>query len=281
MVQAAVADPTARKGAIAQGPWPQDIDSYMADGALAAGNLVTLGTDPETQVSELAALPAADDDAIATAAVIASAAAAQTINAGTFDGVIGRDRIGPARAITMTFDASGDWMPAAGELLIDIYGIDANGAEIKDQLAKAAAGAETLTTALAFAAVRRIDIGAGSGAAGTATVGVSNAIVEYGRLFAPGLACYEAMKEPNTDAREFADEDEVSVLTRGRIYSQTEHAVTVGDDVYVRVAAAGTDLRGQLTGQDGADTPATYARVVNMRWASSGIADSVQTVEVF
>ena len=71
------------------------------------------------------------------------------------------------------------------------------------------------------------------------------------------------------------------MLVKGRIFSVPEHAVTVGDDVYVRVAASGSDLRGQLTGQDGADTPATYARVTHMRWASSGAADTVQIVEVF
>ena len=282
MVQTAVADPAMRKGQVIQGPWPQEIHSRIAEGALAAGNLVQYGTDKERQVQELAALPAADVDAIATAAVIGSAVTAQSIQSGTFDGATGRDRIIPARTVSVNFDANADWDTPSGECRVDIYGYDALGAYIKDTVSRPNQGAVAFadSTMKAFATVIQIDIEACNGATGTATVGLSNDRIELSPKDYPGLACYESMAEPNTTAREFADEDPVAVLFRGRICSVPEHAVSIGDDVFVRVLAAGNDLRGQLTGQDGADTPATYARLAGAKWVSVAAADGVAKVEL-
>lgn len=265
-----------------EGYWTNELRSAACEGELAAGNVVSYGTDPETQVSELAALPSADADAIMTASVLKSVTTAHTYAASVFDGAIGRDRISPARTISITFDANAGWDTGGDDLLIDIYGVDARGAEIKDTIAKATgSGAGTWKTAKAFAAVTRVDVGASGAATGTATMGVANDLVELGRGDVAGIAAYAPVKEPNSSTREFADEDEVSVLARGHIASVPEHDVSLGDDVYVRIAAAGTDLRGQLTGQDGADDPAHYARLVFARWASSGTHDTVQKVELF
>lgn len=282
MVQTAVADPSMRKGQVIQGPWPQDIISRVCEGAITAGNLVQYGTDPERQVQPMAALPAADVDAIATAAVIGSAITAQNIGATTFDGAVGRDRITPARTVSVNFDASADWDTPSGECRVDIYGFDAAGTRIKDSVSRPNSGAVVYaaSTRLAFAAVTETDIEACNGAGGTATIGLSNDTVELSPNDFPGLAVYELMMEPNTAAAEFADEAEIAVLTHGRICSIPEHAVSIGDDVYVRVLEAGADLRGQLTGMDGADTPATYAKLAGARWVSAAAADAPAKVEL-
>jgi hypothetical protein len=281
MVQTAVADPTMRKGQIIQGPWPEVI-SRVCEGAITAGNLVQHGTDPERQVQPMAALPAADVDAIATAAVIGSATTAQNISATTFDGAVGRDRITPARTVSVNFDASADWDTPSGECRVDLYGFDAAGTRIKDCVSRPNCGAVVYaaSTRLAFSDVTELDIEACNGAGGTATIGLSNDTVELSPNDFPGIAVYELMMEPTIPAAEFADEDEIAVLTHGRICSIPEHAVSVGDDVYVRILEDGADLRGQLTGMDGADTPATYAKLAGARWVSAAEADAPAKVEL-
>jgi hypothetical protein len=280
MVQTAVSDPTLRKGQIVEG-WPQGVISRAAGGDLAAGSLVKWGTSPEQQVIELPALPAADPDAIMTAAALASSAAAQSIDASSFDGATGSDRIAPAATITVTFDGSADWDTPSGECRVDIYGVDASGASVRDTVAKPnGSGAGAYETEVAFASVTHVDVEACNGAGGTATMGTGTSRYELSQKDYPGVALYESIKEPNTDAREFAQYEDVAVLKSGIVAVQVEHAVSSGDDAYVRVVAAGTDLRGQWTGQDGAETPATYARFPAARFVSSADADGIAHLEI-
>ncbi len=282
VVQAAVADPTSVEGALIRGPWAEEIISRACEGALAAGRLVEYGTDPAQQVQEMAALPAVDADAIClTASNFNSAAAAQTLNAGQLDGAIGRDRIAPCRTITCFFDADAGWDTPTGQCRIDIYGHDAAGAEIWDTVVKVnGSGSVTLTTAKAFASVYRIDIEECNAGTGTGTVGVSNLRVELSPADYPGLSIYRAAREPGTALRNFTDNAALDILMRGRLMCVPEHAVAQGDQVYVRVLAAGNDLRGQLTGQDGADTPATYAKLAGAKWVSAAAADGFARVEL-
>lgn len=281
MVQTAIADTIHRPGQVIRGPWTETILSRVAGGNLMSGRLVKWGTDPELQAIELPALPAADVDAIATAAVIASAITAQSIGANLFDGVIGRDRITPCRTISVNFDASADWDTPAGECRVDIYGHDASGAAIHDQVARPNVGAlaHAASTRLAFADVYRIDIEACNGAGGTATVGVSNDLVELS-LADYGVALFEAIKEPVSALYDFEQYDAVNVCSKGVVDVQVEHAVSVGDAVFVRVLAAGLDYRGQFTGQDGADTPATYARLAGARFMSAAAIDGYAHLEL-
>ena len=282
MVQIAVADPTARKGQLVQGPWPLDLRSSMCEGALAAGNLVDYGTDPLQQVREIPALPAVDVDAIATAAVIASAVTAQTITSGTFDGVVGADRISPCRTVSVNWSASADWDTPSGECRVDIYGYGNDGNKVKDSVARPNSGALAVarSTRIAFSSIVSVDIEACNGVGGTATIGLSNDRVALSLRDYPGVAVYEMIKEPNTAAREYADNEQVEVLHRGVIATIPEHAVSVGDDVYVRVLEAGADLRGQFTGQDGAATPGTYAHLAGARWTSAAAADGMAHLEL-
>src|SRR5210317_1870829 len=107
MVQTAIADPVLREGMVHQGFWINRRISRLVEGAngMSFGRLCEWGTDPTQQVQEPAATPIADVDAIGTAAIFASAAAAQSIFATTFNGAVGRDRIAPCRCLTITFDA--------------------------------------------------------------------------------------------------------------------------------------------------------------------------------
>jgi hypothetical protein len=59
-----------------------------------------------------------------------------------------------------------------------------------------------------------------------------------------------------------------------------EHAVSPGDDVYVRVLTAGADIVGQLTGMDGATTPGIYAKLLGAKWRTAAAADGLAVVEL-
>jgi hypothetical protein len=245
---------------------------------------VAFGTDRATQIAEMPVLPAVDADAIMTAGIfVSNALTATTLAAGVFDGVIGRDRIGtPCRPITITFDADAGWDAPSGACRVDIYGHDAFGAEVDDTIQKEnGSGAGTYTTAQCFASVHRVDVEATNANTGTGTVGVSNARVELSPSDYPGLAMYNPAKEPNTATRNFADGQPVTVMTKGKMFAWPEHAVTDGDEVYVRVlAGAGDLLRGRLTGMDGKDTPGTYGKLAGAKWRRAAGAGVISIVEL-
>lgn len=280
-VQTAVAEPTSVEGALIRGSWKPDIDSAKAEGAIASGRLLAYGTDPERQVAEMAALPAADVDAIMTATNLVAAVADDTFLYADFDGAIGGDRISPCRIPTITFDASTDWDIAAG-ITVTWVGVTADGSIVSQSVNKATGtGAVTLSGNIPLASVISIFVSAGSAATGgAATAGVSNDRVELALDDYPGLSVYSAPREESTAARNIADGDDVDILIRGRLMCVPEHAVSVGDHVYVRVLEAGADLRGQLAGMDGAGTPATYARLAGARWKTAAAADGYAIVEI-
>lgn len=274
---------TRREGALAESPW--DAESYAAEGNIKFGLLLGFGTDPRKQVVPMAALPAADPNALMTVAQLASnVAGASYTTAAQFDGVIGLDRISPCRTVTITFAAANinDWNTPLGECLVEIYGYDEYGAEIKDSISRpnGVAGPVTYTTAKAFSSVYQIDIPACNGAAGTADAGVSNDRVALGRFDYPGIAIYDPATESFAATTEVEDEDQVSVLVQGKFWAVPEHAVSNGDHVYVRVVLAGADVRGQFAGMDGAGLPATYAKLAGATWRSDSAADGIAIVEL-
>jgi len=271
MVQLAVADPVLRAGMIVRGPWfPERIISRLAQNALCEGNLVmyaAAAADRDRLVREIPALPAADPDAIATAAIIGSAVVAQTIEAAAFDGVIGRNRIAPCRPATITFDPSADWDTPSGECRVYFHGTGPLGELRTDSIAKPnGSGAGVYETTVCFSTITQVQIEACNGAAGTATVGISSNRSELSLRDYPGVALYRAMDVPDTVARQFAAGDDVEVLTSGVVGVTVEQPVAVGDEVWVRVLQVGANLRGQFTGQSGADAPATYARLAGAHY---------------
>jgi hypothetical protein len=280
MPQTTYVDPVLRQGQLYDDSAHQ-IDSWIAEGDIRCGLLVARGTEPERQAAPLPVLPVADVDAIKT--TFNSAAAAQTFaGAADLDGAIGIDSITPARSVTVSFDASADWnSPSLPGIRITVYGHDADGnTNFNIIFHQNGIGAETVATAQAFSKVTRIDFEESVGAGGTATIGVSNDVVELGRLDYPGIALYDPLREPNTAVAEIDDEEQFNVLRNGRIVCVPEHAVSPGDDVYVRILLAGADVRGQLTGQDGAGTPGTYAHLTSAHWITTTAADGLGAIEL-
>ncbi len=287
MVQTAISDPSLREGQIIDGWWTSHRVSKRVEGSdgMSFGRMVEHGTDPAKQVQEPAATPAADDDAIMTAAVLTSDNSAQSIWAAAFDGAIGRDRIAPCRCLTISFDGSADWDTPSGECRVDAYYYDADGGKVVDTIAKPnGSGAGVYTFGIPASMVEHVDVEACNGGGGTATMGVATigatspvalALEDY-----PGVSIYRPITEPASDARELAEYDEVGVLTSGVIGVKVEHEVSAGDPAYVRMVAAGTDLRGQFTGSDGADEPNVYAKLARARFESAASAGEIARLRI-
>jgi hypothetical protein len=262
------------------------IISRVAEAILRAGCGAVRGTTWPPQVNHPTALAAADPDALVTAAVAISNVAGLDIAAiAQFDGVgLGgaMTRIVPARTITITYDAAVDWNTVDGQRVDEIFGLDANGDPIHEQLVRAnGAGAVTLTTQQCFSGVPRIQMQASLGGAGTATIGIGTK-VEYGKLDFEGVVCYDRTIPPPATANYDIDATLPCSLLQGpgEIGAIPEDAVTVGEPVYMRVVAGGgAAIRGRFTGQLQADD-ANWARVLGLMWSSAAAGGSPARIRV-
>ena len=254
--------------------------SKIAEGAIKNGCLVIQGTS-EQQVAHPAANPTADADAIA---VDVPAATSVTIldTAAELDGTVGLSKFSPSRKVTLTFDASPDWDVAAG-LPIMVFGFSPSGKQINEKLTKyTGGGAETLTTIQYFSQVLVVELGAASAATGgLLDIGLS-ASQAYGSLDGIGISVYDRGTEPaSTTGYDYEDEWTLPVCVNGIVACTVDAtaavAVSIGDPVYVRVVASGSEIRGQFTGRI---TSANFSKVEGMKWVSDTAAGSLGKIQV-
>lgn len=259
--------------------------SGLAENVIRAGCGLIRGTAGQ-QVDHPGVLAVADVDALATAAVAISNVAGLTLNTiAQFDGVgVGgaMTRISPARQITITYDAGVGWDTVTGERVDEVFGHDADGNPISEQIVKPnGSGAGTYTTRQFFSFCNVIDMQASLGAGDTATIGVGLQ-VEYGKLDLLGISVYDRMAIPSATTNYDFDADRTVPYLAGNgvIGALPEDAVTDGEPVYMRiVAGAGALIRGRFTGQLQADD-ANFARVLGMRWVSAAAGGSPALIEV-
>jgi len=261
---------------------PGGVEGFVAQTAVRAGFAVCYGTDIATTRKQVIPVPAAagtypaDVDAIATA--IASGAAAQRINtvagAGTLDGVIGIERIYPPRPLTFNWDATANWDGILGYLPCWVYGEDANGDPIEEEVIRNNVGAvaQAVETRQAFSRVHTIDIGASLGAGGLLTVGVTPNRIEYGRLDLPGIALYNVAREPSaTVAVTFDANETLAVCHKGLIWAVAVDVVVPGDICTIRIAAGGGGL-GSLSGTEAFTSGGNFAKLLGARWVTAAAA---------
>jgi len=276
-----------REGSIVSAPQGSVI-SLVSEELIRAGCGLVRGTvvTDEQYTVHPAALAVADVDALVTAAVAISNVAGLTINTiAEFDGAGlggGKTRIIPARTVSITYDAAADWNTADGQRVDEIFGRDANGEPISEQLVRAnGAGGVTVATVQKFAFVDEIHMQASLAGAGTATIGIGTA-VEYGKLDFEGIVCYDRTIPPPATANYDIDATLPCSLLQGpgEIGAIPEDAVTVGQPVYMRVVAGGGALiRGRFTGQLQADD-ANFARVLGLMWSSAAAGGSPARIRV-
>lgn len=266
----------------------QDIIERHAQMAIRAGLLVQRGT-AANQAAPLAALPAADPDAILVgpfAPVVAGQTLIDVAGApgGVLDGATGPVRAMPARAMTCTFSAHANWgLAAFGGTWCYWLGM-ISGRIVREDFFLPAGGGVTITSEQAFDTAIALYIGACDGAGGgTATWGYSNGRVvltnsEY------GIAGYDLATEPSATATVTYDANEkLPVVVDGIVAVVNEltnnAAALVGDPVMVRVVLAGLDVRGQFA-------PATsplngnFALLEGAQWLDATAAGAIGRVRI-
>jgi hypothetical protein len=253
------------------------IRSKIAEGTVRAGLLVSRGTS-DNQVIPLAAIPAADDDAIAT--LLASAAAAVVYSDTDLDGATGTGPIFPARGVTLKLNSHADWDATVAY----VRGLDANGNRVTEEFSIPDAGNATVdgNFGIAFSRVLSVHLPAQSGTNGTCDVGlVSDQSMELSAHDC-GVAVYDRMREPSATATvTFDDEETLSVLYSGEIAVITETAVVPGDAVGIRMVESGTDVRGQFA-KFPAEDPASlvFAPLLGATFESTTAIDGVAIVRL-
>lgn len=221
-----IADPSAR-----------EFESCVVDtNAVTAGLVVLKGTAdgqcrPILSTDELAA----DTDIIAT--LLPSATTKQIITGATLDGTIGDDVFWPPRNVTLTLNSHSDW----NDTDAIVSGLGAFGEPVSEVFKIPEGGAVTITGKVAFSRVLQVEIPPATSTNGTMDVGLGVAMGPVDRQVL-GVALYDSAREPGT----YADEEQVNVMRKGRIFVNAEDAVSKGDPVYVRFVAGVGETRGRV-----------------------------------
>lgn len=238
----------------------REVNSVIAEAAIAAGLVVIRGGTTRAEGRPPTTPDAADADAFATAAVIISAATAQTVAAASFDGVVATGELFPPRNVTLTLSNHADW--DATEAVVT--GTDEDGRVVQETLLIPNGGNATVTGLRHFRTVSSIYIPAQSGTGGTATLGFGSSLgpIDHG---VHGVAIYDASREPEAYPVDYV----VPCLKKGRIVVNCETSYTDGNPVFVRFIASGDEVAGQVRATADANDCALMKRA---RFVGSGTA---------
>lgn len=194
----------------------------------------------------------ADVDAICTASVLVSAAAAQTIGEAALDGVLAHQYTYPAKRVTVVFSNHGDWDATS----MVIWGEDETGAPISDTIVIPNGGNGTVTSIRKYSKVTSFYVPVQTGAGGTGTIGYESDTLNepmWGVLFEPdGVAVYDPSAEQAGTAVGYAANAMAGALIEGEIDMTSEVTTVEGAQVYVRMIAGGNEVRGQVRMDDDA-----------------------------
>lgn len=288
-------------GAYAHAYEPRRVTARFARGLLRAGlmgfkmpssGLASGSTDNSGDPGEVWQTPsypvAADVDAVGT---ITSATGTKTISSGVTAGALADLQVSPARALTVTFDASTDWDPSNATITF----VNVDGDVVSETLAIA-----TSTTATTVALARQfisLTIPAQTGATGTATIGVAALSVTLTAADFVGIVVRQPIKTMVNPSNlyvgpvqsgvpaaavgtiaHYVDGETAPLLLEGAIVVVTEEAVSDLQPVFVRVAAGagGSTIGAFRNDADGGSCVAvTAAKFIGNHASGAAIAQFV------
>ncbi len=209
----------------------------------------------------------ADPDAFATASVIGSTAANQTIAAASFDGVVASSIMRQARNVTLTLSSSTDWDATTAI----VYGLDEDGAPTSENLTIPNNGNATVSGLKLFSAVTSLYIPAQTGTGGTATLGFGGVLGPLDGSVA-GIVPFDVSRTSLT----YATTEAAPLVRKGRVWVSSETAAYQGREVYVRMVAGG----GESLGANRATPDANDCAILRgARFASTTTAAGLVLVE--
>lgn len=194
-----------------------------------------------------AGLPAAmvaDVDAIKTN--IVSSGGIQNLTTADFNGVIGAGELPLPARLTLVV-AGVDWNATSAT----VTGLDENGIPISETLSIPNDGG-TVNSVRYYSRVLTLSIPAQGGAGGTGTLGyLADFTLDGGQFL--GLSVRTAKTRYDhaaTNAENYTDEEEMSVLEEGDMFVTVENAGRAGDVLHVRLIAAGDEKIGAFRAHD-------------------------------
>lgn len=249
--------PTGRAGQLAVSPPAGGIEACHANGTPRMGNAVLLSGPTAGNLENADASPLATLIVSATAilAATATAATAETITSASTP-ALSTALLNPARRITAVLNSHADWNATK----MRVYGEDVMGNQIRDEIAIPDAGNTTVTSALFFSRVTKVELDAQASTGGSYTMGYT---ADEG-VYSPGsvgVLIRNTVSEPLDANDAVADNDRIDVLKSGKIFVLVEAAVTAKDaPAYLRTAVSGGNVMGQWS-----STPA--AGMTRQPWA--------------
>ena len=226
------------------------VESFAVDesNGFDEGFFVAYGTDPETQVSALPALPSEDLDSIRLAAT-AIAQATVSLSGADFDGSGDSENISPARYVRLTTNNDTDWNVGT----LGVRYINATGEEVVDEFAMTDDGNESFDTLQAVRTLIEVTFAAGAGTGRTMTIGQLAEFDNISGADIAGFALYDAAHLPGASVT-YQDEDSCPVMRKGFVWATAEDTHTKGASVYVRFTISGAEVKGAVrTDSDSGD----------------------------
>lgn len=215
--------------------------SAAATEAIRFGLLVVNLVGDDDDECSLPGAPGAADPIAILATGGASTAGTQTYSGAQLNGTVGDRVLSPARTIEMVFSSHANW-DATNAV---ITGLDTDGDIVTDTIAIPDTGGATVASTQVFSKVTSIDIPAQSGTAGTFTVGYGTTLGALSDVL--GIARADtSLSRSVTPGTGYAITQTVSIKRKGRIWVLAENQVNKGDDVFVRLTAAGAEVRGHM-----------------------------------
>jgi hypothetical protein len=209
---------------------------------------------------------AADVDALRTTTQLGSTTNVTFTN---FAGANANKVFNPPRKVSLTTASDGDWDATTAT----VFGTAPGGAYLKGSISIANGGGTTTETTELFETVTSVHFPPQSGAC-SGTIGLSaataNSPIDVEGISVASEEQAMAFSGLVADSRaNFADDSDMAVMSRGRIYVESENAAAVNDAVYVRgVAGVGESLGRVRSTPDSTDC--LLLKGYRFRTASSG-----------
>lgn len=223
------------------------------------GYFVAPGTDAETEVSKLGALPSADSDGFSAATALGTS---DTTVA--FDGALAGLQLSPPQFVRVTTNSHADW--DVGTLTVKY--INDAGNHVTEEFAMADAGNESFDTTQAVRDLLGVTFTAGSGTNRTITIGT---LAEYGSISGSdvaGFVLYDAAHVAGASTT-YEDAQPCSVARKGFVWATAEDAHVKGQQVFVRYTISGAEVKGAVrTDSDSGDA----LPLIGAKFASTGSA---------
>lgn len=255
-----------QEGQLADTHQVQDIISRQVNNAaLHPGRAMLRGSSDDDESGRLIMAPVSSPDVDAWMTTTSSPSSETTYSGSSdLDGTLGDAEHAYGWYVDLIVDSHADWDDTNATLK---YKRASDGQIIEETLDIPDGGNTTLTSTYRACKVVSLTIPAQSGTSGSFTLGISGT-ARLNRSWIQGLPVLRTMRE----SPEYAVDEEAPVLRRGRMYVESEVAVSEGDRVWVRHTAPGAETIGHYRNDSDSDNAVPFPARFAEDTTGSGLA---------